>query len=136
MNSPAFVGPHEGRELELMLAGVKPMSMFVEPVRSDTAHFPEKEFDDLVSKRKLVKHVTVEKIDKNPEHDIRRVFYVLPGEEWRMNAMLLVQGLYDTMIPGRRPDLERIIGLLLGYDRADIENFLAWRGERNQADPS
>jgi len=35
--------------------------------------------------------------------------------------ILLVQGLYDSLAPGWRPDLERVIGLLLGYDRQDVE---------------
>jgi len=42
-------------------------------------------------------------------------------EEWRIKALLLVQGLYDSLAPGWRPDLERVIGLLLGYDRQDVE---------------
>jgi len=46
-------------------------------------------------------------------------------EEWRIKALLLVQGLYDSLAPGWRPDLERVIGLLLGYDRQDIERFIA-----------
>jgi hypothetical protein len=51
--------------------------------------------------------------------------FVGPGEEWRIKALLLVQDLYDSLVPGWRPDLERVIGLLLGYDRQDIERFVA-----------
>jgi len=35
------------------------------------------------------------------------------------------QPTYDTLVPGWRPDLERLIGLLLGYDQQDIERFIA-----------
>ena len=34
ISTQTHVGPHEGRELELMLAGEKPLSMFVEPLDS------------------------------------------------------------------------------------------------------
>ena len=35
-----FVGPHEGRELELMMAGTKPLSAFLEVVSQDVECFP------------------------------------------------------------------------------------------------
>ena len=105
-----FVGPHEGRELELMLSGKKPLSMFVEPVGTEFEYFP----------------VSVEPITgpQGKESQIRRVLYAPPQEAWRIDAVLLVQTLYDSLSPGWRPDLERVIGLLLGYDRADIERYI------------
>jgi hypothetical protein len=54
----AFVGPHEGRELELMRSGLKPLSAFVEYVPRDCEVFPEGDFDALVSEGKLKKHVS------------------------------------------------------------------------------
>ena len=42
-----FVGPHEGRELELMMAGTKPLSAFLEVVSQDVECFPEENFDAL-----------------------------------------------------------------------------------------
>src|SRR5882672_10783151 len=59
-DKPSFAGPHEGRELELMLRGVKPLSMFVEPVPPEFEYFPEQEFDSLVSHGRLVKRIQVE----------------------------------------------------------------------------
>jgi hypothetical protein len=53
------------------------------------------------------------------------VLYALPGEEWRINTALLVDELYASLLPGWRPDLERMTGLLLGYDREDIEQYVA-----------
>ena len=121
-----FVGPHEGRELELMLSGKKPLSMFVEPVGTEFEYFPEKEFKSLVATGKIVKRVSVEPITgpQGKESQIRRVLYAPPQEAWRIDAVLLVQTLYDSLSPGWRPDLERVIGLLLGYDRADIERYI------------
>jgi hypothetical protein len=125
-----FVGPHEGRELELMKAGAKPLSMFVEQIPPEYESFPEVEFDVLVSEGKLVKRVCTETTKGPTGQDvrIRRILYALPEEKWRINALLLVQGLYDSLSPGWRPDLDRIIGLLLGYEREDIEKFLRLRG--------
>ena len=73
-----------------------------------------------------MKQVTV-RTAKGPDGEdiqIRRILYALPEEEWRINAFLLVQNLYDSLSPGWKPDLDRAIGLLLGYEREDIEIFL------------
>ena len=128
--SSASRGPHEGRELELMISGIKPLSMFVDEISPDFATFPEQQFDSLVSRGKLVKSVSIETLPgpDGREHKIRRVLYALPEEEWRIRATLLVHDLYRSLSPGWRPDLDRVIGLLLGYNRDDIENFLRSKG--------
>jgi hypothetical protein len=127
---PDFVGPHEGRELELMIAGTKPLSMFVEPIPSELEYFPEANFDALVSDGRLIKSVSVEAI-RAPDGNsgqVRRILYALPDEEWRIKSIILVQNLYSSLAPGWRPDLDRVIGLLLGYERKDIESFLELHG--------
>ena len=124
-----FIGPHEGQELELMLKGSKPLSMFVETVPPEFEAFPESDFDNLVSRGNLIKRVSIETVQR-PDGKIgqvRRIIYALPSEEWRINALLLVQDLYAQLSPGWHPDLERIIGLLLGYEREDIESFVKSR---------
>jgi hypothetical protein len=129
---PAFVGPDEGRELELMIAGTKPLSMFVEPIPSESEYFPEADFDVLVSMGRLIKSVSVESV-KTPDGksgQVRRILYALPEEEWRIKSLLLVQNLYFLLTPGWRPDLDRVIGLLLGYELKDIESFLELHGLR------
>ena len=125
-DKPSFVGPHEGCELELMRRGVKPLSMFVEPVPPEFEYFPEHEFDSFVSHGGLVKRIQLETTKDPSGKDVtfRRVLYALPHEAWRIEALLLVQSVYDSRCPGWRPDLDRVIGLLLGYDREDIEQFL------------
>jgi len=109
------------------VAGTKPLSAFLEVVSQDVECFPEENFDALVAQGQLTKAVsiTTKRVPDGTEHQLRRVLYALPGEEWRIKALLLVQGLYDSLAPGWRPDLERVIGLLLGYDRQDIERFIA-----------
>jgi hypothetical protein len=129
-SKPATIGPHEGRELELMIARTKPLSMFVEPIPSEFELFPEKEFDALVAEGRLIKRVSIETTrgPNGQQVQARRVLYALPEESWRINAILLVQELYDSLSPGWRPDLERVIGLLLGYSQDDTEHFLKIRG--------
>jgi hypothetical protein len=122
----SFIGPHEGRELELMQAGEKPLSMFVQSVPSEFDLFPEEQFDRLVAEGKLIRNVSLEtlKVPGSPDAQIRRVLYALPHEEWRIKSILLIHELYHSLLPGWRPDLDRAIGLLLGYEREDIERFL------------
>ena len=119
-----FVGPHEGQELQLMLSGVKPLAMFVETMPTEFDSFPEADFDDAVSKGKLVKHIATETVHTPDEKEIkiRRILYALPSEEWRIQALLLIQNLYSSL-GGWHPDLDRAIGLLLGYERSDVEKF-------------
>lgn len=126
-SAPPFVGPHEHKELELMQAGLKPMSMFIEALDSEFELFDEDRFDRLVQENVLQKHVMLEKPPGSSGPEMRRVFYTAPGEDWRVNAFGLVQSLYlEDAKAGWRPDLERIIGLLLGYSREDTESFLMW----------
>jgi hypothetical protein len=112
------IGPHEGRELDLMQAGLKPLSMFVD---TDPAEFfPEIEFDRLVLAGMLVKRVHDGPNQNAVKH--RRILYALAGQEWRIDAMLLVLSIHSS---GWHPDIERVVGTLLGYERADIEAFIS-----------
>ncbi len=111
-----------------MLAGSKPLSMFLEPVSPALKYFREKEFDALVAAGRLIKREVFETFP-DPESDgevkTRRVLYALPGEEWRIEAMTILQDAYRALGPGWKLDLERIIGSLLGYDREDVEFFIS-----------
>jgi hypothetical protein len=124
---PAFLGPHEGRELELMLAGKKPLSYFFIEVGVVREVFPEHEFDFHVANGFLVKDVRVEQFI-SPEHgeetSARDILYATASEAWRILAMRMIQDIYRSMGAGWRPDLERVIGSLLGYDRNDVELFI------------
>jgi hypothetical protein len=53
--------------------------------------FPERAFDTLVARGRLHKVVSPWTITARDgkQHRYRRVFYALPGEEWRINAFLL-----------------------------------------------
>src|SRR5262249_37077449 len=108
-----------------MKARTKPLSMFLEDRPGELEYFPEQEFDALVAEGKLVKHVqfmTWPAPNGEPCR-LRLVLYALHDEAWRIPAMLLVRDLYDTLVPGWRPDLERVIGALLGYPRESTERM-------------
>jgi hypothetical protein len=114
--------PHVGHELELMLAGRKPLSMFTSVVGLD--EWPDEAvFDQAVADGRLTKAVQSRdlKCRDGSVAEFRRIMYAIPGEEWRLKAMILVHDLYLSLAPGFRPDLDRFIGHLLGYDRDDIE---------------
>jgi hypothetical protein len=121
----SFIGPHEELELDLMKVGEKPLSMFIHYLDpEDIKPFPEEEFDKLVEAKAL------KKFDRIEEHSsplgktvVRRILYALPQEEWRISALLFIHDYY-TSTPGRRADLERLIGMLLGYKKEDIDKYI------------
>lgn len=122
---PSFLGPHEGHELELMLAGKKHLSCFF---FETGAAFPEEvEFDAHVDRGFLVKDEFVEEFispEDGQETSARDILYATASEAWRIPAMRMIQAIYRRMGPGWRPDLERAVGSLLGYDPGDVEAFI------------
>ena len=48
------VGPHAGRELELLLTRAKPLAMFVDSIPPEFESFPERLFDSIVAERETV----------------------------------------------------------------------------------
>jgi hypothetical protein len=125
---PSFVGPHDGRELQLMLEGKKHLSMFLIEDGFEYEDYPDKRFEG-----RFVKEVRVEKFGlvNGVDTNTQRVLYATASEAWRIPAMLMIEDIYRTLVPGRRPDLERAIGWLLGYDRSDIELFVEWLAKRH-----
>ena len=134
---PPFLGPHDNRELELMLAGKKHLSSFSFEEGIEREIFPERQFDSLVAEGFLVKDVRVEYwvSADGEEISMRSVLYATASEAWRIPAMRMVQDIYHSMTPGWRPDLERVIGSLLGYGRSDVERFVERLVKRQRIHP-
>jgi hypothetical protein len=132
-----FLGPHEQRELELMASGAKPLAMFSQQWPSEECFFDEGELDALVAQGRLVKQVRIDSVDTpdGSKGQVRRVFYAQAVEAWRISAMLFVQDLYDSLGPGLRLDLERVIGLLLGYERDHVEAYIARLTKQRSTNP-
>lgn len=112
---PPGVGPHEGRELDLLLSGAKPVARFhLDGLSTEY----EGLFDEAVKRRKVLAF----DFPATELHRHRR-YYCIPGEEWRVKLMERIEagelGEFTT------EDLHRMDGALLGYERADIDAFIA-----------
>lgn len=129
---PAGIGPHEGRELELMLAGRKLLATFCDVVPA-SYEIPEAAFAPHVASGAIVRR---EEIYRRPKAEFatRFVYYALPHETWRIDAMhMLNNALYAGLQTATERD-EIEIGRLLGYSEAEIRVYLAWtREERIKA---
>lgn len=125
---PRGIGPHEGRELELMLAGKKPLAMFNDDWPEDMEP-PEIAFDPYVAKGRFVKAEIFVPEPAFKDGQLRRYYYALPGEEWRIRRMIEIhRGSFERRQP-TTPELETETGRLLGYDEADIQVFIdRWFG--------
>jgi hypothetical protein len=121
-----------------MLAGKKHLSVFSFEEGIEREVFPESQFDFHVAKGLLVKDVRVEhfiSVD-GEEISMRSILYATASEAWRIPAMRMVEDVYRSMGPGWRPDLERVIGSLLGYDRGDVELFVERLAKRQRIHPN
>ncbi|WP_417625338.1 hemin receptor [Paremcibacter congregatus] len=117
---PPGIGPHNDRELELMLAGTKPMAMFSDAVHVSD-YFPDADFAPHVETGKIIR---VEEIIPDEPYDIRYLFFALPGEEWRIEeALILCRNLRARTVKDHDADSARM-GELLGYRAEDIEAFI------------
>jgi len=80
---PEGVGPHEGREFELMVAGRKPLARFCE-VAEYSGYFPIKDFAPLlVSGLVVERERTYRSRDRVP---IKCLYYPPRQEAWRIDA--------------------------------------------------
>jgi hypothetical protein len=123
---------HTGRELELMLAGKKPLAMFYADIRwlPNEEIIPEERFARHVNTGEFVRGETEIPGPYHPvwKRDIRTkfVFYALKDEAWRIPAMILainVQGKVSG--PGPNEALDRITGALLGYSDEEVDAYCA-----------
>ena len=97
-----------------MLRGIKPMTMFSDIVGRE----PEcvlrylRLFDRHVDAGRFERRIIDEPVPLRPDWQSRRIFYTLPGEAWRIDAMSEL----ITHSGGWTNDHERSFGMLLGYE--------------------
>lgn len=121
------IGPHQGKELELMLAGHKSLAAFGDIIPEDgiidEIIIPEKAFAPYVQTGQVIRF---EKIIINRLNDpIKNVCFTLPNEEWRALAYLWIrEQTYTKKMPDDAAS-DTMIGRLLGYSEADIAEFNA-----------
>lgn len=125
---PPGVGPHELRELELMLAGSKPAAMFYDGLVARWI-IPEDDFEPHVLAGRIIKRVIIAP-DGNGMESIC-VYYALPGEEWRIDALETINHAIRSRLRPATDQDDIETGQLLGYTGEEIETFLAWtKGKR------
>lgn len=127
--APAGVGPHEGHELELMLAGKKPLAMFGDAPGSGY-EIPEADFAPYVAAGRLVRR---EVTYRPPEPGVpgRFVYFACAGEEWRIETLHRINERLFVQLEPTSPEIEREIGRLLGYADTDIDQYLEWVNRRH-----
>jgi len=131
---------HTHRELALMLAGKKPLSAFSEAYPSldeERGLIPERAFQTHVESGRIIKrehlfppNENLPKLRGQPS-GTRRVLYALPGEEWRIDAYLLLWKTAEKV--GWGEGFERLEGSLLGYEDWENDAFIDWQKQRKQA---
>jgi hypothetical protein len=109
---------HTNFELPLMLEGRKPLAILSDGYPSEWFDDALSLFEPFVESGQLIRRIIdvplPELKRRRPELDgLRKVYFALPGEEWRIDA-------YITSIENRTRDwddeLERLQGSLLGYE--------------------
>jgi hypothetical protein len=111
---------HTGRELLLMLAGKKPFAHFSKVDRpEEDGIVPEELFDAHVQNGRFVKQDEI--IAMTRFGPLRRIFYAVPGEEWRIEAYRTLWRLADKH-GGWNDGFEKMEGYLLGYE-TEIDPF-------------
>jgi hypothetical protein len=130
---------HTGYELPLMLDGVKPFAKFTVEYPVEPDDFQEDAlFEPHVRSGLLINRVMDEPFDRPIRSSggriydgVRKVFYARRGEEWRINAYIL---LWRQLDHGPwNETLERLDGALLGY--TDEQNDW-WRAHRRKNNAS
>ena len=120
---------HTNRELGLMLRSAKPLAYFMDVVgrEPDVCIRYWRMFDKHVAVGRLIRREVIEPIPELPHLEHRRLFYALPGHEWRIDAMLALLNELTAWSDGH----ERRFGELLGYESWQIDYWLRYRRARH-----
>lgn len=124
---------HTNRELELMLAGRKPLAMFYDEV-SFLPHdeiIPESKFAPYVLAGSFVRgEQTYERefnVGLGRNIKIQYVFFALAAHAWRIPALALLLEVRHRTGNWQSEELERMESMLLGYTDSEVD---AWCDHR------
>tara|TARA_B100001750_G_scaffold246339_1_gene268331 strand:- start:1496 stop:1888 length:393 start_codon:yes stop_codon:yes gene_type:complete len=121
-----MIGPHEGQELELMLAGKKRLAAYNDIIPENgkiaEAIIPEKKFKPYVDSGELIRFC--EDYVSPDNHHIRIVCFTVPAEEWRAKAYIFIRKKLQMREIQYTNSYDEFIGLLLDYNPSDIQHFL------------
>lgn len=122
-----MIGPHQGKELELMLAGKKHLTLFYDVFtdghENNEIIIPEKAFKPYVDSGEILRHSRDITAIKDGTI-ITYVCFTLPGHAWRAEAFFWIK---EECLSGRRPfdeAYEFFVGRLLDYKEEDIQDFI------------
>ena len=122
-----MIGPHEGKELELMLSGDKKLAVFHDTLPDDGVIsediIPEEKFAPYVADGNI-KRLSRDIPNMRKGGALRFVCFTLPDEEWRAEFFLWYKSGFLRGDLQYHPAQERIIGALLGYAQSDIEDYI------------
>lgn len=130
-----MIGPHEGKELDLMLKGQKPFAMFHDIAKSEYTSpegiIPEQLFSIYVTSGQVIRKEKVFHSNKHPNEQIKYVCFALPDQSWRIDTFfwILNQFYNGDTFPNHADDI--MIGRLLGYSKEDIDDYLTNLKERS-----
>lgn len=107
---------HTRRELAMMLAGTKPLAVFIGcyPSNPEYEEIPERLFEPHVKSGRFVKREHICSESRGQGRKSRKVLYAPPDEQWRIDAYLLLHGTAERS--GWNEGFERMEGSLLGYE--------------------
>ena len=111
----------------MMVAGDKKLAFFTHGLEEPPEDHIPAEFEDSARRNLLSRLEYRLDLPDDPIHFVR-VFFTVPGEEWRARIFQLMNRLFgrkDLPEPLLFEDLAQLEGLLLGYDRDDVEFFIA-----------
>ena len=121
-----MIGPHEGKELELMLLGEKPMAIFHDyvPDSGEIEEYivPEKAFAPYVMQGRFVRFEREFLSLKNGSL-IRYVCFTQPSETWRAEFFLWLKSEFYSAHIKHDVSHDILVGKLLGYSDEDISDF-------------
>jgi hypothetical protein len=109
---------HLGRELEMMLAGAKPLALFYDDADDPAGAIPEERFAPHVAQGTLVRGDLVLELEDpllGSRGRVRYVLYAVPAEAWRIPAALLAIRTRLQVNALADEGLERLLCALLGY---------------------
>lgn len=122
------IGPHTGREAELLLSGHKPVAMFAN-INIESPPGQIALLEQAVAQGRLCKAFVASAI-------AHRTFYCQPHEQEQMQELIGIYHKLDSQTPAGATAMaipledHLRIGTLLGYNKEDIELFLAHQRSR------
>ena len=110
-----LIGPHEGREFELLERGEKNVALFYEIIPPQVSDFTARaDFDSL----EFIRGLDLAGVETAVP------YVILYRNGFEEDARELLQ-LINRDVAGFDPAIERRVGEILGYPRAAIEHYIA-----------